>query len=92
MTQPATRACPASTAALFFILCFIGGNCHPTIQHSFKDDLRPRNAFSDQQRDRGNGSRQQALRIEFPDVELRLGPPPDGVHIRRSEDQARAYQ
>jgi hypothetical protein len=39
------------------IPCFIGGNSHPTIPHSFKDDWVLRSASTDTQRDRGNGSR-----------------------------------
>jgi hypothetical protein len=39
------------------ILCFIGGNSHPTIPYSFKDDRRFGHGSADTQRDRGNGSR-----------------------------------
>ncbi len=39
------------------IPCFVGGNSHPTIPHSFKDDQRLGSASADTQRDRGNSSR-----------------------------------
>jgi hypothetical protein len=45
------------------ILCFIGGNSHPTIPHSFKDDWRLGSASADTQRDRGNGSRLYEVNI-----------------------------
>jgi hypothetical protein len=45
------------------ILCFIGGNSHPTIQHSFKDDWRLGSASADTQRDRGNSSRLYEVNI-----------------------------
>ncbi len=46
-----------------FISCFIGGNSHPTIPHSFKDDRRLGNSSADTQRDRGNGSRLYEVNI-----------------------------
>ena len=45
------------------IPCFIGGNSHPTIPHSFKDDRRLGSASADTQRDRGNGSRLYEVNI-----------------------------
>jgi hypothetical protein len=45
------------------IPCFIGGNSHPTITHSFKDDARLGSASDDTQRDRGNGSRLYEVNI-----------------------------
>ena len=45
------------------IPCFIGGNSHPTIPHSFKDDARLGSASADTQRDRGNGSRLYEVNI-----------------------------
>ena len=39
------------------ILCFIGGNSHPTIPHRFKDDPRPGSASADTQQDSGNSSK-----------------------------------
>ncbi len=39
------------------ILCFIGGNSHPTIPYRFKDDRRIGHASTDTQWERGNGSR-----------------------------------
>jgi hypothetical protein len=39
------------------IPCFIGGNSHPTIPQSFKDDARLGSASADTRRDRGKGSR-----------------------------------
>ncbi len=46
------------------IPCFVGGNIHPTIPHSFKDDWRLGSASSaDTQRDRGNGSRLYEVNI-----------------------------
>ncbi len=39
------------------IPCFVGGNSHPPIQHSFKDDWHLGRASADTQRDLGNGSR-----------------------------------
>ena len=45
------------------IPCFIGGNSHPTIPHSFKDHPRLGSASADTQRDRGNGSRLYEVNI-----------------------------
>ena len=45
------------------IPCFIGGNSHPTIPHSFKDDRRLGSASADTQRDKGNGSRLYEVNI-----------------------------
>jgi hypothetical protein len=45
------------------IPCFVGGNSHPTIPHSFKDDQRLGSASADTQRDRGNGSRLYEVNI-----------------------------
>ena len=39
------------------IPCLIGGNRHPTIPHSFRNDPRLGDASADTQRERGNGSR-----------------------------------
>ena len=36
------------------IQCFISGNSHLTISHSFKDDARLGSASADTQQDRGN--------------------------------------
>ena len=66
------------------IQCFIGGNIHPTIPYSFKDDRRLGHASADTQRDRGNRSR---LRGAHLDVALRQGQCPDGVYCRGGEDQ-----
>jgi hypothetical protein len=62
------------------ILCFIGGNSHPTIPHSFKDDRGLGSASSDTQRDRGNGSRLYEVNIWM--CLYGRGHPPDGVHSR----------
>ena len=45
------------------IPCFIGGNSHPTIPHSFRNDPRLGDASADTQRDRGNGSRLYEVNI-----------------------------
>jgi hypothetical protein len=45
------------------IPCFVGGNSHPTIPHSFKNDQRLGSASADTQRDRGNGSRLYEVNI-----------------------------
>jgi hypothetical protein len=45
------------------IPCFVGGNIHPTILHSFKDDQRLGSAAADMQRDWGNGSRLYEVNI-----------------------------
>ena len=45
------------------IPCFVGGNSHPTIPHSFKDDQRLGSASADTQRDRGNGRRLYEVNI-----------------------------
>ncbi len=45
------------------IPCFIGGNSHSTIPHSFKGDWRLGSASADTQRDRGNGSRLYEVNI-----------------------------
>jgi hypothetical protein len=45
------------------ILCFIGGNRHPTIPFHFKDDRRIGHGSADTQRDRGNGSRLYEVNI-----------------------------
>jgi hypothetical protein len=45
------------------IPCFIGGNSHTTISHSFKDDLHLGSASADTQQDRGNGSRLYEVNI-----------------------------
>ncbi len=47
------------------IPCFIRGNSHPTIRHSFKDDWRLRlgSASADTQLDQGNGSRLYKVNI-----------------------------
>ena len=45
------------------IQCFIGGNSHPTIPYSFKDDRRLGHASADTQRDRGNESRLYEVHI-----------------------------
>ncbi len=45
------------------ILCFIGGNSHPTIQYHFKDDLCIGHGSADTQRDRVNGSRLYEVNI-----------------------------
>jgi hypothetical protein len=50
---PCLYICPVANAPL--IPCFISGNSHPTIPHSFKDDWRLGSASADTQRDRGNG-------------------------------------
>ncbi len=42
---------------------FVGGNIHPTIPHSFKDDQRLGSASADTQRDRGNSSRLYEVNI-----------------------------
>ena len=45
------------------IPCFVGGNSHPIIPHSFKDDQRLGSASADMQRDRGNSSRLYEVNI-----------------------------
>jgi hypothetical protein len=45
------------------IPCFVGGNSHPTIPHSFKDDQRFGSASADTQRDWGNDSRLYEVNI-----------------------------
>ena len=45
------------------IPCFIGGNSHPTIPHSFRNDPRLGDAAADTHRDRGNGSRLYEVNI-----------------------------
>jgi hypothetical protein len=45
------------------IPCFIGGNSHPTIPHSFRNGPRLGSAAADTQRDRGNGSRLYEVNI-----------------------------
>ena len=45
------------------IPCFIGGNSHHTIPHSFKDDWGLGSASADTQRDRGNSSRLYKVNI-----------------------------
>ena len=45
------------------IPCFIGGNSHPTIPHSFKDDWGLGSASTDTQLDRGNCSRLYEVNI-----------------------------
>ncbi len=45
------------------IPCFIGGNHHPTILHSFKDDWRLKSASDDTQRGRVNASRLYEVNI-----------------------------
>ena len=45
------------------IPCFVGGNSHPIIPHSFKDDQRLESASADMQRDRGNSSRLYEVNI-----------------------------
>jgi hypothetical protein len=56
---PCLYICPFSNVLgrAPLIQCFIGGNSHPTIPHSFKDDWRLGSASADTQRDRGNCSR-----------------------------------
>jgi hypothetical protein len=45
------------------IPCFVGGNSHLTIPHSFKDYQRLGSASADTQRDRSNGSRLYEVNI-----------------------------
>ncbi len=45
------------------IPCFVGGNSHPTIPNSFKDDQRLGSASADTQRDLCNGSRLYEVNI-----------------------------
>jgi hypothetical protein len=47
------------------IPCFISGNSHPTIPHSFKDNRGLGSASADTQRDRGNGSRLYEVNISM---------------------------
>ena len=72
------------------IQCFIGGNSHPTIPYSFKDDRRIGHASADTQRDRCNGSRLYEVNIWM--WCYCRGCPPDGVYRRGGEDQGRAAQ
>ena len=56
---PCLYICPVSNVLgrAPLILCFIGGNRHPTIPHRFKDDRRLGDASADTTRDKGYGSR-----------------------------------
>ncbi len=45
------------------IPCFVGGNSHPTIPHTFRNDPRLGSASADTQCDRGNGSRLYEVNI-----------------------------
>jgi hypothetical protein len=58
---PCLYICPVTNVLGLapLIPCFVGGNIHPTIPHSFKDDWRLESASADTQRDslRGNSSR-----------------------------------
>jgi hypothetical protein len=62
---PCLYICPVANVlgSAPLIQCFIGGNSHHTIQHSFKDDLSLGSASADTQRDRGNGSRLYEVNI-----------------------------
>ena len=55
--------CGERAGARPLIPCFIGGNSHPTIPHSFKDDPRLGSASADTPRDRGNCSRLYEVNI-----------------------------
>jgi hypothetical protein len=70
------------------IPCFVGGNIHPTIPHSFKDGQRLESASADTQRDWGNSCR--LYEVNILDVALRQGQPPDGVHCGGWKNQERA--
>jgi hypothetical protein len=56
---PCLYICPVADVLgrAHLIPFFIGGNSHPTVPCSFKDDRRIGHASADTQRDRGNGSR-----------------------------------
>ena len=63
--QPCLFICPVANVLgrAPLIPCFIGGNRHPTIPHSFRNDPRLGDASADTQRDRGNGSRLYEVNI-----------------------------
>jgi hypothetical protein len=62
---PCLDICPVANVLgrVLLIPCFIGGNSHPTILYSFKDDWQNGHASTDTQRDRGNGSRLYEVNI-----------------------------
>ncbi len=56
---PCLYICPVANVlgCAPLIQCFIGGNSHLTIPHSFRNDPRLGDASADTQLDRGNSSR-----------------------------------
>ncbi len=62
---PCLYICPVANVlgSAPLIQCFISGNSHPTIPHSFKDDLGLGSASADTQQDRGNSSRLYEVNI-----------------------------
>ena len=78
-----------------FIMCLIGGNSYPMIQHTGTQRIgwsvswkRPRRHSKEQ----GPGQRQQTLWREHLDVSIWQGPPPDGVHCWGWKNQEQACQ
>ncbi len=63
--MPCLYICPVASVLgrAPLIPCFIGGNSHPTISHSFKNDPHLGNTAAGTQRDRGNGSRLYEVNI-----------------------------
>ena len=62
---PCLYICPVANVlgSAPLIPCFIGGNSHPTIPNSFRNDPRLGDASADTQCDRGNGSRLYEVNI-----------------------------
>ncbi len=62
---PCSYICPVANVLgrAPLIPCFVGGNIHPTIPHSFKDDWRLGSASADTQLDWGNCSRLYKVNI-----------------------------
>ncbi len=62
---PCLHICPVTNVLgrAPLIPCFFGGNGHPTIPQSCKNDQRLGSASADTQRDRGNGSRLYEVNI-----------------------------
>jgi hypothetical protein len=59
-SQPCLYICPVANV---LILCFIRGNSHTTIPHSFKDDWSLGSSSAETQLDRGNSSRLYEVNI-----------------------------
>ncbi len=81
---PCLYICPVANVlgCAPLIPCFIGGNSHPTIPHSFKDHWSLGRASTYTQRDRGIGSRLYEVNIWMWHYGQSPWPPPDSVHCR----------